>query len=286
MARKHYQSIIRLLEHSGVDVNAPINLSRLKKQLGAEFDFSSTGFIELEGHSYNKADVFEELDHPLFDQRFAYHLRIWKCKFILGLLEDYSFNYTAFKDQMESFNNDPAFDEFFSPYFTDSFIYLSNNFLTEYKFQEIGQLLLFEEFILAADREEAFRPLRIFMEDNMRVFRNLNKENYNSFRSQLYLWTLPYWSRLFNHLPDEYFEYKNSFAFHLVNLTVSIQRSHPTECVAISQELTCMKDLSEEMNKIILSNHSIYTQKGEGSSISWGWIVWGVLILARIATGC
>lgn len=286
MGRKHYQSLIRLLEHSGVDISAPVNLSRLKKQLGAEFDFSASGFIELEGHSYNKADVFEELDHPLFDQRFQYHVRIWQNSNILALLEDYRFDFPAFKSELAGFNNDPAFDEFFSPYFTDAFIYLSNNFLAEYKFLDISNLLLFEEFILMPDREEAFRPLRIFMEDNMRVFRNVNKDNYNSFRSQLYLWTLPYWARMFNHLPDEYFEYKNNVAFHLVNLTVSIQRSHPAECVAISQELTCMKDLTEEMNKVILSNHSIYTKKDGGGSISWGWIVWGILILARIATGC
>ena len=285
MAKKQYQSIIRLLEHSGVDVSAPLNLSRLKKQLNAEFDFSATGFIEVDGHSYSKADVFEELDQPQFEQRFIYHTRVWKCKFILSLLEDYEFNYPAFKDQMESFNNDAAFDEFFSPYFAASFNYLSGKFLNENRFLEMGQLLAFEEFILAGDREEAFRPLRLFLEENLKVFRNLNKENYKTFRPQLQKWSVSYWSRVFNGLPDEYFDYKNEYAYYLVNLTVAIQQSHPADCVAISTELTCMNDLPEEMQKTILNNHAAYTNK-KGSSVNWGWVVWLVIILLRVAAGC
>ena len=285
MARKQYQSIIRLMEHTGVDPNAPLNIQRLRKQLSAEFDFSATGFIEVGGYSYNKADVFEELDHPLFEQRLAYHLRIWNSAFILSLLENNEFNFTEFRDQLSSFNNDPAFDEFFSPWFSESFSQLSRTLLHENSFQDMGHLLLFEEFIVGQDREEAFRPLRIFLEENLKVFRNLNKENYTAFRPQLEKWLLPYWSDVFNNLPDEYFHYKHDHAYHLVNLTVAIQRSHPKDCVAISQELTCMKDLSSEMSAIILGNHNAYTHKKE-STVNWSWVIWIVIILLRVMSGC
>ncbi|MFT3980818.1 MAG: hypothetical protein QM687_10145 [Ferruginibacter sp.] len=282
---KQYQSIIRLFEHSGIDTSQEINISRVKKQLAAEFDFSETGFIEIDGHTYNKADVLGELDHPDFAKRLQYHQRIWNAGYVLAMLENFEFNYLEFREQMKAFNGDPAFDQFFSPYFTQSFIYCSRSYLDKAQFEYMGQLLLFEEFILAENREEAFAPLRIFLDDNLKVFRNVNRENYPTFKSRLNIWLGSYWSEMFNQLPPEFYHYKSEFAYFLVNLTVYVQFSHPEDAKAISYELSCMKDIPEELAKTIRSNHAIYTKKQEGN-ISWGWVIWIVLILLRLAAGC
>jgi hypothetical protein len=62
LANKQYISIIRLLQHAEIDVESEINVARVKKQLAAEFNFSPTAIIEIDNYSYNKTDVFEELD--------------------------------------------------------------------------------------------------------------------------------------------------------------------------------------------------------------------------------
>jgi hypothetical protein len=285
LAKKHYQSLVRLLEHSGVDLSTQVNLPRLKKQLAAEFDFSGSGFIEIDGYSYNKADVFAELDAPDFDQRLQYHIRIWKSKAVLSMLELAAFNYLDFKDEIKEFSNDEKFDQFFSPYFADSYVHVLRQYITEVRFDEVSLLLLFEPFLMSEEREEAFAPLRIFFEEQQRLLRNVNRENYPAFKKDIYIWSLPYWGRMFNNLPDELFEYRAEFAFHLVNLTVALQHKYTEDALAISTELTIMKELPADLEKTILSNHKVYKQ-GTGGSISWGWVIWIVLILLRLAAGC
>ena len=289
MAKQQYQSIIRLLEHLGVDTYAPIQLSRLKKQLTAEFDYSPDGFIVVNEHNYTRHFVFEEIEHPQFEERLVYHRSIWLSAAILHFLEKNQYDPAAFKDQLKKFEGDPAFDVFFSPYFSVSFAYLMRNLLLEHRFEECCQLLVFDEFIIGEDREDAYKPLRLFLDENLRLFRNLNKENYASFRDKLLHWTKPNWSNMINMLPDDMFEYREQIAFHLVNLTVYIQRSFKKDCKLISYELSKVRELSTELHDTIQSNHRIYTNQSVGTSNggwgNWGWIIWVVLILLRILSG-
>lgn len=284
MARKQYQSIIRLLQHSGIDIDSAINVSRVKKQLSAEFDFSGSGFIDVDGYEYGKADTFEELEHPGFDERYAYHRRIWDKGAVLDMLENNAFNYFDFDDQLKSFYNDLEFDAFFSPYFSVSFNYLLRSFLNDSNFEDAGYLLLFEGFLLDIDREEAFKPLRIFLDDNLRTLRNVNADNYPGFRSKLAAWRVSYWGNVLNNLPAELYDKKAELAFYLVNITVSIQKSYKDDCKKISHELTCITDLPEDLTNTINSNHKVYTNKTEGTN--YGWIIWGAIILIKLLSGC
>jgi hypothetical protein len=284
LAKKQYQSIIRLLQHSGIDTDTTINKPRVKKQLSAEFDFSANGFLEADGYSYTKNEVFEELDHPDFETRFIYHRRLWKNKSILRFLEEKAFNYVDFDGELKDFYSDINFDHFFSPYFSLSFNYSIRAFLNDHRFEDASRLLLFENFLLPDDREEAFSSLRIYLDENIRILRNINEENYNAFRAQAAHWTYPSWAMMLNNLPDEVYDKKREIAFYLVNITVAIQKKHPKDCKNISQELTCITDLPEDLSDTIMSNHKVY--KGSASGTPWGVIVWVVIILLRVMSGC
>jgi hypothetical protein len=88
LASKQYISIIRLFEHCGIAYDSEIIVSRIKKQLTAEFGIAASGIIEINHHSYNKNDVFEEIEHPDFITRLSFHRKIWNSLCLLSFLED------------------------------------------------------------------------------------------------------------------------------------------------------------------------------------------------------
>ncbi|MEO7524731.1 MAG: hypothetical protein ABIT58_11585, partial [Ferruginibacter sp.] len=126
---KQYTSLIRLFEHCSIPYNDEINLLRIRKQLQAEFGFSASGMIEVEGYTYNKNDVFEELEKTDFLQRLPYHIGIWENKFILAILEDHAVNLPDLKTQIRKYQDNLEFEAFFSPYFAIPFNVISRSYL-------------------------------------------------------------------------------------------------------------------------------------------------------------
>lgn len=287
MASKQYISIIRLFEHSGILYDGEINLSRIKKQLTAEFGIAVSGIIEVDHHSYNKNDVFEEIERSDFIARLYYHKKIWGSPCLLSFLEEAIFDEQKMQEAMQQFQNDPVFDSFFSPYFAMSFNYIARNCLNEFRLDDMGSLLLFEEFLLGEDREEAFRPVRIFLEDNIRLLKNTNTDNYKLVKPKIQHWINGNWSGFVNSLPHEFYNSRNELSSNLVNITVAIQKTNKPECKRISHELTSLSHLSPELADIIYNNHKVYTSNPiTRSTGNWGWIVWLIIILIRILSGC
>ncbi len=288
MANKQYISIIRLFEHCSIPYREEINISRIKKQLTAEFGLAPSGIIEIEKHSYNKNDVFEELERADFATRLEYHKKIWNTPGMTAFLEDNVFDEYKMREAMQQFQNDTVFDTFVSPYFAASFNYLTRNYITELRLDDAGNLLLYEEFLQGEDREEAFRPIRIFLDDNIRLLKNTNRDNYNLVKPKLQHWMTTSWSNFLNHLPHEFYSSRNEISSNLVNLTVAIQKTDKKDCKTISTELTCLSNLSPELMDIIYNNHKVYTNTATrtGSGGNWGWVIWVVIILMRIMSGC
>lgn len=288
MASKQYTSIIRLFLHSDVSVNEPVvNISRIKKQLIAEFDFAKDGFIVIDKYSYSKNDVLEELGRNDFLERLHYHKRIWENKAVLSILEDNELRLYELRDQIKTFANDPAFDAFFSPYFAFPFNYITRNYLNEKRLSDVGAWLLFEDFLQGEDREEAFRTLRIFLDENVRLLKNINQDNYKTIRPQIEHWLKPGGSDLLNHLPHEFYSLKNDLVLYLINLTVRIQTTHKQDCKNISTELTCVTDITPEYEDLIMNNHKAYTQTryATSSGNNYWWILWVVIMLFRLLAG-
>lgn len=290
MANKQYISIIRLFRHSDIDTGDAFNLSRAKKQLQAEFSIAQNGFIEIDGHTYTKQDVFEELDRPGFPERLIFHQQIWENETLLGLLETNSVYLPDLGAAMQPFAGNEKFDAFFSPYFAGPFIYLSRTLLSEGKLEQMGTLLAFEQFLLPEEREEAFRPLRLFLDENVRLFRNISADNYAMMRPKILHWIETDWHLFFNNLPHEFYEIKNDLTASLINIGVAVQKTHKKDCVKISEQLISLQDTPESLRSIIVSNHAIY--KGSSSkSSSWGnyfWIGWVIFIIIRLVAsdGC
>lgn len=289
---KQYSSIIRLMEHCGIDSGGELNLSRIRKQLTAEFGISETGFLEVDGHTYTRHDVLEEIDHPDFAKRFIWHKRIWKCPALLNLLENSEANFFALREEFKLFAGDTEFDALFSPYFAGPFSYISRNCLTENNFIELAQLLEYEDFLQPEEREEAFRPIRVFLDENFRLLRNVNKENYSMMRPKILFWVKDSWHIFFNNLPHEFYDTKNDIVVLLINLGVAVQKSYKSDAREMSDQLIGLADLPESLRQLIVSNHAAYNKTATSSSsggwrVAW-WIFWIIIIIARATSsgGC
>ncbi len=288
---KQYISPIRLFNYLGVEYKGTANIPRIKKHLIAEFDHAADGFIETDGYSYSKNDVLEEIERPDFAERLVYHQKIWDTKNILCILEDNAVNLQGLQKSFESFQNDEAFDAFFSPYFASPFNHISRHFLKEPSLYDIATWLRFQDFLLAADREEGFRSVRVFLEDSHRILKNISKENYSSFRKQIEDWIHPGWEAFLNNVPDEFYSIKLSIVIELVNLTVKLQKTKRQDSKTISSGLILLNDLPPELADTIQNNENVYNGAGVTSSKESGnywWVVWVVIMLIRVLSsgGC
>jgi hypothetical protein len=287
LASKQYISIIRLFNHCDISLDGEVNTSRIKKQLNAEFDFAKDGFIEVDDYSYNKNDVLEELDKPNFAERLVYHKKIWEQKSLLALLEKNEIDIYEVRNQIKTFANDEAFETFFSPYFVIPFNYVSRKYINENKISELGNWLLFDDFLQADEREEGLRTVRIFLDEKLKVLKNVNKDTYRSRRLEVINWVEAGAGKLLSNLPSDFYDVKEDIALHLINLTVAIQKTANRDCKDISRELTQVNDLSEELSDIITNNHRAYTGSSSSSSgnTDYRWVIWVVIILLRVASG-
>ena len=288
MVNKQYISIIRLFYHCSIDVDQEIVLSRVKKQLSAEFDFSATGLIEIDGFSYSKHDVFEELDQPDFNRRIIFHKRIWEHKQLLAVLEKNTVDLTKFEPEIEKFIGNIIFDEFISPYFATSFGPISRNFIQENNFTALCKWLGYNEFIVGENREEAFKPIRIFIDEHIRIINNTNKELYIQNRMKLLFWILPGSSVFLNQLPEEFYFIKNDLIGKLINLTVEVENSYRDDSKNITKNLKDLKDIDPKLEEIIKNNYKIYTtpprstyteSSNSGFNLNW---LWAIIVIIKI----
>lgn len=287
MANKQYISPIRLFDHLGIEYREDINISRIKKHLNAEFSVARDGFIETDGHSYNKHDMMAEIESVDFTGRMQYHLQIWKYHFLLVMLENNETNIPEVLSALDNFQSDPGFDEFFSPYFAGPFNIASRYCINNNDLPGLGEWYRLQAFLLPEDREEAFTSTRIFLEDNLRLFNNINKENYHSFRPKVEHWLQWGWHKFLNNLPHEFYHYKEDIAVSLINLTVTLQKTNKDDCRDISNDLLLVKDLREDLQDTIINNDRAFNpihSTDSGSGNYW-WLIWVVIILGRLASG-
>ncbi len=285
MAEKQYISPIRLFEHLGIEYKDDINISRIKKHLNAEFSIARDGFIEVDGHSYNKHDVMAEIERLDFTGRMHYHIQVWKNHFLLAILESNEANFPEVLSAMDNFQNDDAFDEFFSPYFAGPFNIAARYCINNNDLPSLGEWYRLQAFLLPEDREVGFASTRIFLEDNLKLFNNISKENYPTFRPKVEHWLRWGWHKFLNNLPHEFYHYKEEIAVSLINLTVTLQKTNKDDCRDISNDLMLVKDLREDLQDTIINNDKAFNVVQSSGSNNYWWVLWVVIILGRVASG-
>lgn len=290
MANKQYISIVRLFEHCDISLEGELQLPRIRKQLQAEFGFAQSGFLEVDGYSYARQDVFEEIERPDFPQRLEFHKQIWDNPAMLGLLENNQIDPLVIDQAFFLFAGNEEFDVFFSPYFAGPFQYLCRTYLANNRLRDTGILLGFEEFLLPAEREEAFRPLRLYLDEQLRLFRNVSPENYSIMRPKLYHWVETDWYPFLTNLPHEFYDQKTDIATYLINIGVGIQKHNKRDCRHLSEQLVSSEGFPEHLRSLIVSNHGAYTSSS-GGSWGWGnyiWVGWLIIMLIRTlaSDGC
>ncbi len=258
----------------------------------AEFGIAGGGFIEVDGHAYSRHDVFEEIERPDFKQRLVFHRQIWQRPQILQLLENNIADLSNIRAEFAPFWNNKNFDDFFSPYFVGPFNYLSRTLLADSSLEEMGDLLAYEDFLQPAEREEAYRPVRVFLDENLRILRNVNKENYKMMRPKIAHWIGKKWSPFFNNLPHEFYDIKIDITTFLINIGVAVQKTHRRDCRQMSEQLVLLQDVPENLRNLIASNHTVYTgPRGRRWSFGWGngfWMIWVAIMVFRAigSDGC
>lgn len=294
MASKQYISPIRLFRFCAIDWSGELNPARIKKQVLAEYGMSATGFLEVDGFSYNKTDVLEEIDRPDFADRIALHQQVWDSPLLLKVLEENSIHLSNLGSIFQPFQGNASFDAFVSPYLAGPFQVILRSFLQENNLVDAGTWLSVEGFLQGEDREEGFRPLRLFLEEQERVFKNVSKDNYASFRDKLAPWLGDGWCLFLNNFPAELYDQKNDLVVDLINLTVKIQKVNRTDCQRISFELIQLSGISSDLTNTIISNNRVFNPPpGSSNNTSSGgtnywWIIWVAIMIIRVVSrgGC
>ena len=188
------------------------------------------------------------------------------------------------RPEIKKFNNDKDFDEFFSPFFSIPYNTISRILLNESNFVDLGELLLYEDFLQPAERELGFKSIRLFLDENIYLLKNVTL-------TKLSAWTNGGWHEFINYLPYEFDSTKNDLVVYLVSFTVKIQHSHKKICRIISNELVQLTDLSPDLLDTIENNDRVYKgtklkQKTGSSPANYWWVIWVVLLLLRGLAKC
>lgn len=286
----YYQSFIRLLHHVEVDYSNPENIPvpRVKKLLQAEFTMQEDGILTLDGIDYNKNDVLTELEHPEFIARIRYHKLIWNHNELLELLEHDAIDIPKSQQQWFSLHEDEDFRIFLSPLLAGAYNSVMKSLLLNYDFTQAELWQRFHVFLSPEDEDKAYQGTRIFLDESLSLFKNMNKQTYLRNMTELRRWEYGSWGPFLNKLPDSLFYYIDEMALYVINFSVEIQKLERELCLALSEQLCFLTRASQELKEIILKNHQIYKSnvsqqnKGGGSGISVGSWIWIGIVFVKI----
>jgi hypothetical protein len=276
-----YQSIIRFLEYAHIEYNVPqeFNLSRAKKLVNAEFAMQPDGIIEIETFSYTKQDLLTELERTDFIQRLENHKRIWENKSLLDLLEKDKIDLTQ-RPSWFHLAYAPHFTAYVSEYFAPVFDRIMRAILAKNNLHNAAIWLDYFPFIAAENEEEALRSTRLYLNEVVKFFKNLNDESYKTREGELYMWHNSNWSAFFNKLPDSLLGYVDEIISAIINFTVRIQKSNRTMCYELSKEMLLVNNANFSLQQLVRSNHETYkknyesrTVKGQFNSVNYIYIL-------------
>lgn len=259
-------SIIRFFDYCHIDVTevASINKPRIKKQITAEFALVPNGIIEIEGIVYNKQDVLDIIEAPDFETILAHQQLIHAHEPLRTFLEQ-GIAGEDLAEHVEQLKQNEAFVRYISKYFAPLFNREMKRRLSQYDFESAADWIPNCQLLLTTDGEQAFQYTTTFLEENLRLFKNLNKTSFLSRKAEVTPWT-GNWARFMNWLPDMLYAPKEELAIQLINFCVEIQNTDVAYCYLISQQMVYLDYLDASNTQLIRDNHVIYESKAASTN--------------------
>jgi hypothetical protein len=263
-----YKSPIRFFEYCHIEISDPeaLNGSRAKKQIAAEFNMEPSGIIRLDEIDYNKQDILSCLESPNMIVQLAFHQKIWAHKSLLHFLESGIVG-EQFAADIDTVKEDIPFVGFCSPYFAPQFNKEMKQRLAKDDFDAAADWIVYCQMILLGDGETAFASTTSYLEQAIRLFRNLNKTTFLSRRDEVVAWTKN-WARFINWLPDNLYSQKDDLAMVLINFCVEIQNADERTCFLISKQMIQLDYVDPSNARLIRENHEIYAEKVAGTTLN------------------
>lgn len=286
-----YQSIIRLFNHLGIayNVSSDLFVSRIKKQINAEFAIEANGIIIIDGISYTKNDVLNAIDSSNWSDIIQFHKEIWEHKGLLQLLESDKLDLDK-AHEWYSLSKNEAFVALLSPYFAPRFNSVMKTILQTNNLVAAAEWLSFSVFVLPQDDEVAYKSLRFYLDDALRLFKNINEVSYKQREAEFDIWASQEWSSFINKLPESLLHYTDELASEVINFTVRIQKEDRQLCYIISSQLVRLKQVNYSLKQLIIENHEIYAENRNGSikrkrgmPPAYVWVL-GIIALLRFLT--
>ncbi len=300
----NYTSIISFFEYCGIEYQEPelLNLQRIKKQIAAEFSMAEGGIITINDVVYNKQDILDIIEAPNALEIISIHTSIDAhpdLKFFLekGLVK------AGLDDAINKIRTEEPVVRYISAAFAPLFNKEMKNRLQSGNFEYAADWIPNCRLILTTDGEQAFKSTKDFLEENVKLFRNLNKVSFATRSNEVEPWKGE-WARFLNWLPDMVFAQKEELSLTLINFCVEIQNADINTCYAISRQMVQLDFLDARHTDIIKGNHEIYYSKltdprsyaqqdqtaypnQKKSRINFIWFIIGaILILVRLASTC
>ena len=267
-----YQSPIRLYQHVNISdslLSDASQLQKVKKLINAEFAIADNGIISIENKDYNKADIIGDLDAEKFLDKYNIHHKIWNTTSLLHFMEDSSYEVAIVKyDDWRLILNDDTFQEFFAHDFALAFNKCSSQYIYEFNFYMLGEMMKVGNFIPDEYFDEAFQNMRLFLDSGTKLFKNTNKENCST-NPEFERWVYNDFGKFISKLPYGFSENINSFAVAAINLSVELQKLKQSYSVRISHQLTYLLDIVHpDYADLIKKNHEVFVGNDKESK-SW-----------------
>lgn len=253
-----YISIIKFLAYCNIEVTdaASLSISRVKKQVNAEFGLAENGIITIDHTTYNKQDVLNILEASNCTEIINYQLLIEQYPALKHFLETGE-ALSEINTDIAQLSDNEGFVTYISPYFAQLFNKEMRQRLQNYAFKEAADWTPNCRLVLLSDGEAAFSSTSGFLNENIKLFKNLNHVSFNSRIEEVIPWTGD-WAEFMNQQPDILYAQKEELSNVLIDFCIEIQNEDPKTCYLISEQMTKLNFLDGVTTKVIHDNHEIY----------------------------
>lgn len=276
-----YQSPIRLLAYCDLTTELLITApNKAKKIIQAEFASSEDGYITIDQYTYNKQDFIDELRPFNLVERWQMHQYIWEQKDILNYLEHARIAKKAYEVP------DNGQLTAFSEYFGHAFLHATRQLIANNDLQGLGKFMNQDIYIASEDLEDAYQAVHQYLNEQYRVFKNLNTDNYLTRKNQIGHWFNQDWWPIFQYLPEVLDHHIDNFVRVITDFLVEIQYIDKVKSIFLAYNLKQIDTMSIDLYDLCQDNYDILTDASNNNreeKQKRGWQFYGMYVFIFFA---